>query len=822
MGSMAPAASGLPTPGWRSALRSLAITGVVGLVPLALIQFFAARLQFVIPGPKYLGFHSLVELLGVITDLSIFGVGWFTHAQTRDRHALFVSCTFLAVGLIALLHTLCFPGMPDFITSSALNLNKAPQLWLLMRGVLAAGLLASAFVSPESDGRIFGRWVLGPAALAVVAFVLWSVVLRPGTLPAAWATGVGLTSFKVGSEYVIIAAFVLAIVAYARTERPRRGTPGALYVSALALSVLAEACFTLFRNMTDSVNALGHLYALASYVLVYRAVFIDSVQRPHRDLVEAALLLREERDNHAAARAALGRERDRVAAIMEASPVALVRVDGDGMVAYANAEAERLLGLSRDEITRRSYDAREWSACDPSGAALDPGELPFSVIKATRAPVRTRHGIRWPDGRLVILDVSGAPLIGAEGRFEGAVLGLEDATERSRMQDQLQHAQRMEEVGRLAGGVAHDFNNLLTAILGATDTLLEGLPADSALRPAADDIELAARKGANLTRQLLTFSRKQVVVRRTLDPDELIARLLPLLRRLIGEAVELSVHGSSGGAKVCVDPGQLEQVIVNLVVNARDALPDGNGRIALEVAEAEIGEEEARRQLGVRAGRFVRVSVTDNGSGMPLEVRNHIFEPFFTTKGPGKGTGLGLSTVYGIMRQSGGHVLVESEPGLGSVFRVFLPCVAAEPTPTETSSRVAPPRVVRTILVAEDDRQVREVVVQALARAGHMVIEAADPSDALATSAERLRSLDLLVTDIVMPGIRGDEVARRLRARRPDLRVLFMSGYTGEDFAGGGEDPATGFLAKPFSPGALLDAVDGLLAAQVGSSASTG
>ncbi|HEX9016135.1 MAG TPA: MASE3 domain-containing protein, partial [Chloroflexota bacterium] len=313
----------------------------------------------------------------MVTDLSIFGVGWFTHAQTRDRHALFVSCTFLAVGLVALLHVLCFPGMPDFITSSALNLNKAPQLWLLMRSILAAGLLASAFLRPDTGGFAFSRWVLGPAALGIGVAALWSVVLRPGTLPAAWATGVGLTAFKIGAEYVIIAAFVLAIVAYARTERPR-GTPGVLYLSALVLSVFAEACFTLFRNMTDSVNALGHLYALASYLLIYRAVFIDSVQRPHSDLVETARLLRAERDNHAEARAALGRERDRVAAIMEASPVALVRVDAEGMIAYANSEAERLLGLGRDQITRRSYNAPEWSVCDPSGAPLDPGELPFS------------------------------------------------------------------------------------------------------------------------------------------------------------------------------------------------------------------------------------------------------------------------------------------------------------------------------------------------------------------------------------------------------------------------------------------------------------
>jgi signal transduction histidine kinase/CheY-like chemotaxis protein len=497
---------------------------------------------------------------------------------------------------------------------------------------------------------------------------------------------------------------------------------------------------------------------------------------------------------------------------MEASPVALVRVDADGMLAYANAGAERLLGLSREEITRRRHDAPEWSVCDPSGGPLDRGELPFTVIMATRAPVRTRHGIRRPDGSLVVLEVNGAPLVAADGRFEGAVLGLEDATERTRMQDQLYHSQRMETVGRLAGGVAHDFNNLLTAILGATDALLEHLPAGSDLRPEAEEIEVAAHKGANLTRQLLTFSRKQVVVPRIVDPADLLAKLLPMLRRLIGESIELSVHGTSGGAHVRADPGQLEQVIVNLVVNARDALPEGRGHITLELADAEVGDEEARRQLGVRPGRFVRVSVADDGCGMSAELRARIFEPFFTTKGPGKGTGLGLSTVYGIVRQCGGHVTVESAPGEGSVFQVFLPCVAGDVSVAEAGSRSVATRVPRRILVVEDDRQVRDVVTRVLEAAGHTVIEAADPRLALELGAERVHSVDLLVTDVVMPAIRGDELARRLRVLRPDLRVLFISGYTGEDFVRREDDLSTGFLAKPFSPGALLEAIDGLTA----------
>jgi PAS domain S-box-containing protein len=803
-----------------SALRPLALTCAIALVPLAAVDLLPAQLYVVIPTPGYLLFHNVVEFLGVMVALSSFGVGWFTHAQTRDKHALLLSCAFLAIGLLAFMHTLSYAGMPDFVTPS--SPNKASQLWLVMRGFSAAAFLASAFVRQDARGSWLGRPVLGGAALAVAAAGFVAVVLRPGTLPAAFVPGVGQTAFKRWSEYAIVATFVAAILAHLRAQRPRSGEPAALYLSAFALSAFAEVCFAAYRSVTDTHNALGHLYALASYALVYRAVFIESVQRPHRELVESTRLLRAERDERAAAQVALARaleaqqrERDRVAAIMEASPVALVRVDPQGTVAYVNAEAERILGVHRQEITRRSYDAPEWSVCDPSGHALDPGELPFAVIARTHAPVRMRHGIRWPDGRLVVLDVLGAPLFDRDGAFEGAVLGLEDATERSRIEEQLRQSQKMEAVGRLAGGVAHDFNNVLTAILSAADLLLDALPPQSPLRADADEIRVAGRKAATLTRQLLTFSRKQVVAPRVLDLGELVTGLLPLLRRLIGEEVELTARAAPALGRVRADPGQVEQVIVNLVVNARDALPPGGGRVVVDVSDVEIDEEDARQRLGVRPGRFVLLSVSDDGCGMSPEVQAHLFEPFFTTKEPGKGTGLGLSTVYGIVRQCGGHVRVESAVGEGSTFRVFLPRADGEPVVEEDPGAAPPAAPVCRVLVVEDDPQVRDVVRRILTRAGHQVVEARDPADAVARAADLSQHLDVLVTDLVMPGIGGEGVAARVRALRPWLKVLFISGYTASEFDPGRLGPGEVFLAKPFTPAALLEAVQRLVQREV-------
>jgi PAS domain S-box-containing protein len=800
----------------RSPLRALALTCAVALAPLLLLDLVPA-LDVVLGPAAYLVFHNVVELFGVMAALSIFGVGWFTHGQTRDRRALLLSVVFLAVGLVHLMHALSYAGMPDLVTPS--SPNKASQLWIVARGCTALGLLAAALVPAETRTRWLSRPVLGLAAGAVVLGALLAVVVYPGTLPAAFLPGVGQTPVKRAAEYVIVGIFAVAIAAHAWRFHHRPDPIAARYLAGFAVTAFAELPFSAYRSVTDTRNALGHLYAVVGAYLVYRALFIESVQRPHRALVEAAAALRAERDERAAAQRALAaalderqREADRVAAVMEASPVALLRVDAEGRLERLNAEAERVLGVSRAEMAGRRFDDPSWGIRDEAGAEIASDDLPFAVVARTRAPVRTRLTVRDTRGGRRVLALVAAPLADVKGRFDGAVFGLEDATERSRIEEQLRQSQKMEAVGQLAGGVAHDFNNVLTAVLSAANVLLEELPPASPLRAEAEEIRVGARKAAALTRQLLTFSRKQVVVPRVTAPGALAAELLPLLRRLIGEDVELSCEVAPDLGNVRIDPAQLEQVLVNLVVNARDALA-GGGRVAIQLSNVEIREDEARAQVGVRPGAFVHLAVSDDGCGMPPEVLGRIFEPFFTTKGPEKGTGLGLSTLYGIVRECGGHVRVESTPGEGSVFHVYLPREsAAEDAPADGPARARAPAGGAAVLLVEDDPQVRGVVARALRRAGHTVVEAADADDALARAAEPARRLDVLVTDVVMPRVGGQELAARLRRTRPDVKVLFMSGYSGQGFDVRQLGANARFVQKPFTPAALVEELERLFA----------
>ncbi|MBI5066820.1 MAG: PocR ligand-binding domain-containing protein [Deltaproteobacteria bacterium] len=506
---------------------------------------------------------------------------------------------------------------------------------------------------------------------------------------------------------------------------------------------------------------------------------------------------------------ALQAERDRVQAILEASPVGMMRVRSDGRFDYANTAAQQLLGLQRSALEDRGYDAPEWCLTDWEGHPVPPEKLAISRAMRTGKPALANTAFIRPDGKRLLLTVRAAPIHDAAGRLEGAIAGIEDATERRRLEDQLRQAQKLEAVGRLAGGIAHDFNNLLTAILSGSDALLSALAERDPLREEAKDIHEAAFRASTLTRQLLTFSRKQVVQPTLVDLWEVVAGLERMLRRLLGEDVELATRGGPG-ARVRVDPGQMEQVIVNLAVNARDAMPRG-GKLVLETSGVELDEEAVAAHPGLEPGRWVLLTVSDTGSGMTPEVKAHLFEPFFTTRPAGKGTGLGLSTVYGIVTQAGGHVWIYSEPGVGTVVKVLLPRVEAELPARRPEAAAEAPRGTETVLVVEDERLVRKLTVKVLAAAGYRVLEAGDGEEALAAAGKAER-ISALVTDVVMPRLRGDELAVRMRAIHPGLRVLFVSGYTEPGVALQEElQHGSAFLPKPFAAAALVRRLRGLL-----------
>ncbi|HXA97107.1 MAG TPA: response regulator [Candidatus Dormibacteraeota bacterium] len=501
--------------------------------------------------------------------------------------------------------------------------------------------------------------------------------------------------------------------------------------------------------------------------------------------------------DHARQRAAARAAESRYHELFDGAPVGLIRSLPDGRVLAANAAAVRITGypsvsaLLDANVTDLYHEASDRARVT---AALERGDG-FHDLEIEG---------RRRDGVVIWVSVNLRPVKDRDGRTLHYEWSLADITERRQLESQLRQAQKMEAVGQLAGGVAHDFNNLLTVIAGRCYLMLGKLASDDPLRREVDLVRGAAERAARLTHQLLAFSRKQVLEPRVLDLNGTVTGIEPLLRRLIGEHIEIAVRRGSDLGRVKADAGQLEQVILNLAVNARDAMPQG-GRLVLETSNATLDETATRRALDVEPGAYVLLAVTDSGHGMDAATQAQIFEPFFTTKEVGKGTGLGLSTVYGIVKQSDGFIEVESEPGQGASFRVFLPRVEeAAPSGDEAKAPASRPRGSETVLLVEDDEALRMLAREILTVQGYAVLEAASPVEALRLHQSHAGTIHLLLTDVVMPQMNGQQLADRLLAERPDLAVLFMSGYTGAALAqrAGGEFGGA-FLPKPFTPDGL-------------------
>ena len=388
-----------------------------------------------------------------------------------------------------------------------------------------------------------------------------------------------------------------------------------------------------------------------------------------------------------------------------------------------------------------------------------------------------------------------------------------DVTEQRHLEEQFRQAQKMEAVGQLAGGIAHDFNNLLTAILGNTQLLLRDLPPGDSMRSDVEEIRKASERAASLTRQLLAYSRRQMLQPEVLDLNMVVGEMDKMLRRLIGEHIALVTVLAPDLGRVRADPNQIEQVLVNLAVNARDAMANGGGgTLTIETANVDLDEEFTQAHLGSKPGPYALLAVSDTGTGMDATVRAHLFEPFFTTKEVGKGTGLGLATVYGIVKQSDGYIAVHSEPGHGASFKIYLPRLATRPTTPAAPVKVAAARGTETILVVEDEPAVLTLSQRALEAHGYVVLAASDATTALRLVERHGGMIHLLLTDVVMPGMSGRDLADQLAARRPGSRVLYMSGYPGDAVVHEGElKPGSAFLQKPFSPDGLARKVRAVL-----------
>jgi PAS domain S-box-containing protein len=493
----------------------------------------------------------------------------------------------------------------------------------------------------------------------------------------------------------------------------------------------------------------------------------------------------------------------------------------EGRCVYVSPSVQQLRGFSPEEILAQPTEQampgdtyrRIAAEAQTRRAAVDSGD------EGARIQTNEVEFLR-KDGTTVATETVTKLVSDARGKVRYIVGASRDITvlkraeaEKAKIEDQLRQAQKLESVGRLAAGVAHDFNNLLTVINGFSGLLLGGLKAGDPLRDGLEEIHKAGERAAGLTQQLLAFSRKQILQPRVLDLNHVMEEMRPMLERLMGENVEVCVQLHAEATTIRADPHQMAQVIMNLAVNSRDAMPRG-GRFSIETGLVEWGESQIQSHPGAHAGPYVLLAVSDTGAGMNEETRRHIFEPFFTTKEVGKGTGLGLSTIHGIVEQSGGYVEVASELGRGTTFQIYMP--RAVDAQVDSEKPEAGPAIggKETVLVVEDQAVVRRYAAAALRTFGYQVLEAENADEALLVCERESERIDLILTDVVMPGLSGRELADRLKQRRPGIKVMFMSGYTDDAIVHhGAVEKDAEFIQKPFSPDQLAIKVRAMLVA---------
>jgi len=503
---------------------------------------------------------------------------------------------------------------------------------------------------------------------------------------------------------------------------------------------------------------------------------------------------------------ALQENEEQFRATFEQAAVGIAHVGLNGQWLRVNHKLCEIVGYSRDELVTCSFQ----DITHPDDLAADYAQLLQMLAGEITTYTMEKRYIR-KGGALVWINLTVSLVHRPSGEPHYFISVVEDITGRKRLEEQLLEAQKLESVGRLAGGIAHDFNNLLTAILGYGELIED----EFILEPRAQDylhnMTLAAEKAAHLTGQMLAFARRQVIAPKVVDLNGLILSLDKMLRRLIGEHIELVILPEEGLYAVRVDPGQFEQILINLVVNARDAMPDG-GKITIETLNVTLDADHVRLQEGAAPGTYAVLAVSDTGTGIEEANRLHIFEPFFTTKEKGRGTGLGLATVYGIVKQAGGHIWLYSEPGQGTTFKIYLPRTTAPAETSPAPSLPAPPGGFETILVVEDEPAVRTLAVQVLRGRGYQVQEAINGEEALRLVKGHEREIALLITDVIMPQMNGKELADRLQGIHPDLKILYASGYTENTIVHHGVlEPGVTFLSKPYTPTTLARKVREIL-----------
>ena len=768
---------------------------------------------------NYLLFHSLAEIFSIIIGCGIFMVAWNSRQFLDNNYLLFIGIAYLFVAGIDLTHMFAYKGMNIF---KGYETNLPTQLWIAARYIESLSLL----IAPIFLGRRLKihSILLGYGmafSLLLLSIFYWKI------FPICFIEGVGLTPFKKISEYIISLILLASIVLLFGNRKKVDKSVLQYVIWSVILTIVSELAFTFYIHAYGFSNLVGHFFKIASFYLIYKAIIETGLVKPYdllfRNLKQSEGVLREakegletkvaERTNelrianeqlqfelteHNRAEEALRESEKKYRDLVVNALVGIYKTNLNGDILFANEALARIF----------EFDSPEEMI---SVGIL----LRYKNLKDRQALIETlqKEG-KVVDYEIEFLTKSGKTLnVLLSATLVGDTLSgmIMDITPRKRaeeekvaLQDQLRQSQKMEAIGRLAGGIAHDFNNLLTIIKGYSQLSFIELKEGDPLRNNIEEIQKASDRAANLTRQVLAFSRRQVLDMKILDVNTILQDLDKMLRRVIGEDIELVTLLSKDLGNVKTDPGQIEQVIMNLAVNARDAMPSG-GKLTIETANVELEETYARAHIAVKSGRYAMLSVSDTGVGMTPEVRDRIFEPFFTTKEKGKGTGLGLSTVYGIVKQSEGNIWVYSEPGQGTTFKIYLPRVD-EPLEELRQKAVEKeiPRGSETILIVEDDEPVRKLSTQILKRQGYAILEAGNGNEALHLCEERKQPVHLILTDVVMPEMGGRELVKRLKSLHSEMKVIYMSGYTNNAIVHHGVlEKGVNYVQKPFTLDAL-------------------
>jgi PAS domain S-box-containing protein len=973
-----------------------------------MVMLFPDQLHFVMDSVSYLLFHNISEFFSIMVSLSIFGVGWYTYSQSRDRHALFLSAAFLSIGLMDFMHTLASAAMPAFVTPN--STNKSAQFWIAVRFVSALAFLTSAFIYKERQigwlpKAALSKTTLMTTALAIPALVFTGITFFPSHMPAAFVEGVGLSPFKIYSEYLIVVMLCLAAVAYWR--RMERSGDGLLiyYVAAFIICVASELVFTEYKIDFDIHNVLGHTYKVVAFYLIYKGIFVSSVKNPYVSLTDTNEKLDKEIVERRQAEEALHRSKEdlelrveeRTAALRDGNTRLQVELaerkkaeealrqseeryrvlfnsmtEGfalheiicdekgeprDYLFLDVNPAFEQLTGLKREDVIDKTFkevlpnDDSRWVSIYGAVAltgnpiqfenyspalnkhfevfAFRPESGQFAVVfrditdrKKMGEALRQReqlyraigesinYGV-WvcaPDGRNTYASESFLRMVGltqeecsnfgwgsvlhpddaertiaawqecirTEGawdmkhRFRGAdqqwhhvlargipvrddrgqitcwaginldigdlkeaeeaskkardelELRVQERTaelsqayealqheieERGKVEEQLRQAHKMEAIGTLAGGIAHDFNNILAAIIGFAEMVEEDLPPESQSIPRIRRVLTAASRGRDLVRQILSFSRKTELARKPLSLSPLIRETFQLLRASLPTNIDINLSMKAVKDSILASPVELQQILMNLATNAAISMRENGGILHISLTDIDFEPDSPVVDPDIEPGEYVQIVVEDSGSGMSPDVMRRIFEPFFTTRPVGEGTGMGLAVVFGIVKSLHGAITVESELGVGSTFRVFLPKVRTA-NQSDPAHYDQTPHGSGRILFVDDEDLLTEWGQAALERLGYTVTALTDSTEALKLFSADPSRFDLVITDQSMPKLTGLHLARKLLTIRNNIPIILCTGHN--DSVSSEKTKEAGikeFLMKPLGKQELAEAI---------------